>query len=106
MKKLSKDLHEKGVVANSKQSENRTPEYEKSIQWIDKEIRPILEEDLPEVRDNHIQFDNLRDRQDKLYEVYQRLYADELISAERRVEFLKKQYEQAVAVLNTIRLSR
>ena len=81
-------------------------EYEKSIQWIDKDIRPILEEDLPEVRDNHIQFDNLRDRQDKLYEVYQRLYADELISAERRVEFLKKQYEQALTVLNTIRLSR
>ena len=78
-------------------------EYEKSLGRIDGIIKPILEESIPEPNGNYLQFYSLRGRQEKLYELYQQLYQDEVSIAEKRVAYTKAQYEEALARLDEIR---
>ena len=77
--------------------------FEKSLEWIDEHIRPILEEEMPETHNSHIQFDNLRDRQEHLYEFYQKLYADDLELLEKRVKSAKARYDEAMAELKAFK---
>lgn len=79
---------------------------EASLREIDKVIRPILEEDLPVIQNHHIQFDDLSDRQEKLYDMYKCLYENNIESAERRVRIIKSQYEKAVTELERLKCSQ
>ena len=73
-------------------------EFMKTIECIDQVVKPILEEEIP-AGGKYILFENLRDRQEKLYEIYQELYADEIAAAKKRLEITKFQYEKAKAEL-------
>lgn len=75
-------------------------EYEKYLVEIDTVIKPILEEDIPESQGSHIIFDNLKTRQEELYNVYKALWFDKRKMAEKRVEFAKIQYEKALEELS------
>lgn len=71
-------------------------EYVKTIEYLDQIIKPILEEEMP-TSGNDILFENLRDRQEKLFRIYQSQYSDEIAAAEKRVAIAKIQYEKALA---------
>ena len=73
-------------------------EFVKTVEYLDQIVKPILEEEMPK-GGNSLQFENLRDRQEKLYDIYQGLYPNEIVAAEKRVELTKAQYEKALAEL-------
>lgn len=55
---------------------------------------------------NSIHFDNLRERQERFFELFQGMIGDEIAAAEKKVEIRKKQYEVALAELERVSIKR
>ena len=93
------------VQEHEKEINDADRELERSnkIKMLDSLLRPLLEAELPIANDHSIQFDDLRNRQKKLFDIYQTISEPEITIAEERVAFAKAQYEQALSELNEIR---
>jgi len=93
------------VQEHEKEINDADREFERSnkIKMLDSLLRPLLEAELPIANDHSIQFDDLRNRQKKLFDIYQTISEPEIAIAEERVAFAKAQYEQALSELNEIK---
>lgn len=96
-------LHE--IQKNEKEINNTDRELESTsrIKLLDSMLRPFLEAELPVAHDHSIQFDDLRDRHKKLFDIYRTISKPEIAIAEMQVEYAKIQYEQALASLNELK---
>ena len=77
--------------------------FENNLSGLDKIIKPFLEGDMPSAENNSIHFDNLRERQEQLFELCKNLFDDEVVDAEKQVEITKMQYEAALARLEQVK---
>lgn len=93
------------IQKNEKEINESDRRFERTneIRLLDQMIKPLLEEQLPEEQENSIQFEDLRMRQKRLYELYQSIYESEMEIAEIKVEYAKRQYEQALSDLEAIK---
>lgn len=93
------------IQKNEKEINDSDRRFERTneIRLLDQMIKPLLEEKLPEEQENSIQFDDLSMRQKRLYELYQSIYESEMENAEIKVEYAKRQYEQALSELEAIK---
>ena len=89
------------VQEHEKEINDADREFETTnkVKMLDSLLRPLLEEDLPIAHNHSIQFDDLRIRQKRLFEIYCAISKPEIANAEKRVAFAKAQYEQALLEL-------